>query len=684
MKRAIHWALSIGVAALPLVAATASAQPMLEDGFGGPNDYGSRCLHRNDDGSSPAIDITPAFPAGLNFFNQRFVNVVLNTNGNITFGGGVATFTPDPFPIPSTGTRYPMIAPYWADVDIRNGPDGDGGLACTTTSNTADFYSRGCPIRPGNGNGVYWYLETPSSTSPGRAVFTWDRTDYFSCRAELKMSFQMILTAVNTCTDPADGADFDVEFRYTQCEWNTGNASSGTDGFATLVQPVRTCTTNAQCGSGSVCVPPEYDPLLRGGGDAGTPDAGGSDAGSGDAGGNDGGANDAGGNDAGGNDAGASDAGRTDAGASGGTGRCYRGVPAQAGFDARDGTNYVSLPGSRTPDINRVVCEESNVDLPGIWRFQIRNGEVVCPEAGRECDTGLQGVCQEGRTACLANSVVCQQLVEDSDEVCDGLDNDCDGSVDETTPATPICNEGFVCDRGQCIERCFEGGCAQGFECEATTMRCVETGCSGVSCPAGQRCAAPGTCVDACQGIVCPADQTCRAGRCGDLCEGFSCDGCSVCSEGECIPRCTNESCGARDVCNTTTGACEDPTCLGIRCRRGEVCREGECVDACTGAVCPRGEVCSAGDCVPSGDAGVPQQSDAGVGAEPTPGSDAGSSTASDSGTTAFDGSIGNDAGTTVMGRTNCGCRVPGTQGSSGAMSIFGVALALFLSRRRR
>ena len=71
----------------------AQAQAPLLGGLGGPVDYGSNCLHRNDDQSSPSIDLTPAFPAGLRFFTETHTRAYVNTNGNITFSGRVSTRT---------------------------------------------------------------------------------------------------------------------------------------------------------------------------------------------------------------------------------------------------------------------------------------------------------------------------------------------------------------------------------------------------------------------------------------------------------------------------------------------------------------------------------------------------------------------------------------------------------------
>lgn len=51
------------------------------------------------------------------------------------------------------------------------------------------------------------------------------------------------------------------------------------------------------------------------------------------------------------------------------------GVPAQAGYDAGDGVNFLTLPGSRS-DAVLDLQNTSNVatDTPGLWTFAIRNG----------------------------------------------------------------------------------------------------------------------------------------------------------------------------------------------------------------------------------------------------------------------------------------------------------------------
>jgi hypothetical protein len=44
----------------------------------------------------------------------------VNTNGVISFLGTMSTYTPSPFPL---GNNRRLVAPYWSDIDTRNGGD---------------------------------------------------------------------------------------------------------------------------------------------------------------------------------------------------------------------------------------------------------------------------------------------------------------------------------------------------------------------------------------------------------------------------------------------------------------------------------------------------------------------------------------------------------------------------------
>ena len=161
----------------------ALAQSALLSGFGGAAGFGTSCLSPNDDGSSDMVDLSAAFPSGLHFFTGTYRTAFVNTNGNITFRGAVSVYTPQSFPV----ANQPMIAPYWADVDIRPATPDCGGFQASTGS-------------PGNGacrnpssNGVWWHL------TPGRMVVTWHRVGYFSCHDDHIMNFQLVLTDARAC-----------------------------------------------------------------------------------------------------------------------------------------------------------------------------------------------------------------------------------------------------------------------------------------------------------------------------------------------------------------------------------------------------------------------------------------------------------------------------------------------------
>ena len=72
------------------------------------------------------------------------------------------------------------------------------------------------------------------------------------------------------------------------------------------------------------------------------------------------------------------------------------------------------------------VCDGVDNNCDG----QIDEGN---PGGGASCNTGLPGVCAAGANVCSASGLVCAPSVAPSAEVCgDLLDNDCDGQVDET------------------------------------------------------------------------------------------------------------------------------------------------------------------------------------------------------------------------------------------------------------
>ncbi|HTL83481.1 MAG TPA: nidogen-like domain-containing protein, partial [Bacteroidia bacterium] len=142
--------------------------------------------YRNDDGSSPVINL----PFSFNFFGTMMDSLFINNNGNISFGAPYSTFTSSGFP----NANFITIAPFWADVDTR---DAASGL-------------------------VYYQL------TPTHLIVKWDSVGYYAMHSNFTNSFQLIITDGSDTLLPAGT---NVSFCYDDMQWTTGDASGGVNGF---------------------------------------------------------------------------------------------------------------------------------------------------------------------------------------------------------------------------------------------------------------------------------------------------------------------------------------------------------------------------------------------------------------------------------------------------------------------
>ncbi|MBN2194288.1 MAG: hypothetical protein JW751_15835 [Polyangiaceae bacterium] len=225
--------------------------------------------------------------------------------------------------------------------------------------------------------------------------------------------------------------------------------------------------------------------------------------------------------------------------------------------------------------------------------FVYRIQGIQCVGGGQRCDTNKAGICSIGITECTVNGEPgeCTQMFEPSGEVCDNVDNDCDGTIDGDglcPPETPVCAGGV------CVGRCSTGEfpCDLDKVCDPAIDACVDPACLGVVCTGENEHCEKGSCVGGCQGVVCPSGQDCLFGNCVDLCQGTSCPDGFVCVAGACITDCNCLPCSDGFACGAD-GKCIDTACQNVICPAGQVCREGACVDPCVGVTCPAGQACN-------------------------------------------------------------------------------------------
>ncbi len=212
---------------------------------------------------------------------------------------------------------------------------------------------------------------------------------------------------------------------------------------------------------------------------------------------------------------------------------------------------------------------------------------VRCDEASRLCvyrnldgdrDGYIPRVC--GGADCNDDS---SSIHPDAMEVCDGLDNNCDGVVDP--PAESSCLPTELCIERECEcqppnLQCSDAYALGGLVCADLMTDAEHCGACSNRCQVGGDCNA-----GACE---CPVGFTDCAGRCADLSADVrNCGGCDVsCGNGECD--------GGECVCPTNTVNCGDAGRWICRDLDTDPFGCGGCGNRCvTGAECDSG-FCSA------------------------------------------------------------------------------------------
>ena len=176
--------LATAVLATAVLALPAQASPVAPG-------FATLQLPADDDGFS----LAQALGFSVNFFGTTYTNTFASNNGYVTFDQGQGVYTPSGLGAGYTGS--PIIAPFFADVDTR-----------------------------GAGSGLTSY---GIGTYEGFQAFgvTWPAVGYYNGHTNKLDTFQVILT---NRSDTGDG-NFDIFFNYGSIQWETGDASGGSNGL---------------------------------------------------------------------------------------------------------------------------------------------------------------------------------------------------------------------------------------------------------------------------------------------------------------------------------------------------------------------------------------------------------------------------------------------------------------------
>ena len=248
-------------------------------------------------------------------------------------------------------------------------------------------------------------------------------------------------------------------------------------------------------------------------------------------------------------------------------------------------------------------CQEVETASGGT-SYQCVNTAGVCPCSTLAIESALSTTCEVTNEAGTCEGVrICEEdglsdctAATPSVEICNGIDDDCNGLVDEVD-----CDDGNDCTVDVCAGEagctheamnegeCLDGdACTIGDHCEAGVCVGTEIDCEDGNPCTADSCDGLGGCASVPQAAVCDDGDPCTL---GDICQDGACAGSAnlTCDDGN---PCTDDSCGESGcVYEPNIASCDD----GNACTDGDTCAAG----ACQGSqiTCDDGNLCTTDSC---------------------------------------------------------------------------------------
>uniref|UniRef100_A0A914V6F4 Sushi, nidogen and EGF-like domain-containing protein 1 n=1 Tax=Plectus sambesii TaxID=2011161 RepID=A0A914V6F4_9BILA len=162
---------------------------------------GDAVMERSDDGSSPRLPLSIAFP----FFDFLHDALWVNVNGAISFVAAISTYTPA---CKAVTSDHRMIEPFWGDIDIRFTGDifyresFDTSVLRKAISEVASAFPDSQNVQ------LKWVY-----------VITWFNVTFYPGTYNPRNTFQVALTT--------DGIQSFAIFYYNNITWTTGTSTGG-------------------------------------------------------------------------------------------------------------------------------------------------------------------------------------------------------------------------------------------------------------------------------------------------------------------------------------------------------------------------------------------------------------------------------------------------------------------------